>query len=110
MDKHKQVIIDARNDLEHAIFHFEHISAEKENGVELRSGLRSAKAALQHLRSALVDRVYTSTTAERIPDRPDNLQIGVTAHCACVRSFCDDLVVGFVEMGSWGKCDPDGKV
>lgn len=88
-------VVDARNDLEHALFHLAHVN----DGVELRSGTDSARRALRHLREATLDCVYASTCAEQVAEQPGNLRVGVTAHCACGRSFADDVVCGFEHPG-----------
>jgi len=51
------------------------------------------------LGASLLDRVRASTGAEHDGLNPGNLVVGVTAHCACGRTFTDDVRCGFAESG-----------
>lgn len=57
----------------------------------VRSGLADVRRAVAAIKAASLDRVYASAGAERDAEAPGNLVVGVTAHCACGRTFTDDV-------------------
>lgn len=83
----RQSAVDARNKLEHAIFHLKQAVRSE----ELDAGLSAALSAFNHIREATLDVCYASTGAEHDPGSPGNVRIGITAHCACGRVFTDDV-------------------
>ncbi|MFH1417295.1 MAG: hypothetical protein ABII12_03300 [Planctomycetota bacterium] len=86
----REYVVDARNKLEHALFHLKQAG----DNDELRSGLGAAEQSLRCILKSLGDRVHASTCAQRCDKMPGNIVIGVTAHCSCGHVFCDDVVAG----------------
>lgn len=83
------------NDISLVLAKLEHALGHVKQG-EAEHAVRPLFAAIRLIKEAtLRDVVFASTCAEDDPTNAGSIVVGVTAHCTCGRSFCDDVRAGY---------------
>lgn len=84
----RQEVQEAIDSLDHALMHVKQGEAE-----HARRPLNTAIHKLRH--AILSDIVCASVAAVDDESAVGNIIVGVTAHCRCGHSFCDDVRAGY---------------
>lgn len=83
----RQKAMDVLHAIEHAMGHLKQSNLDDEG----RHAMRPLESALHNLKHCLRADIVVASTGASWDDCSGNIIVGVTAHCRCGRSFCDDV-------------------